>query len=66
MKRRRPPAQRIWGDGGDDRTRKHTWCTMDYVLEENVRVLALAKQYGVNYVLIDESYDIPVDLGNLE
>lgn len=39
---------------------------MDYVLEENARVLELAKQYGVNYVLIDESYDIPVDLGNME
>ena len=49
-----------------DRTRKHTWCTMDYVLEENARVLALARQYGVNDVLIDESYDIPVDLENVE
>ena len=39
---------------------------MDHVLEENARVLALARQYGVNDVLIDESYDIPVDLENVE
>ncbi len=40
-----------------------SWCTMDGVLEDNAEMLRLAKQHGVNYVLIDERYEIDVDLG---
>ena len=33
-------------------------CTMDSVLEDNAKTLKLAKEYGVNYVLIDGEYKI--------
>ncbi len=37
-------------------------CTLESVLEENARFLELAQQYGVNYILIDEKYEINIDL----
>lgn len=37
-------------------------CTLDSVLEDNTRILALAKKYKVNYILIDEEYEISVEL----
>ena len=37
-------------------------CTLESVLEDNVRFLELAQQYGVNYILIDEKYEINIDL----
>lgn len=37
------------------------WCTMENVLEDNAQFLKLAKNYGVNYVLIDDTYDLPID-----
>ena len=37
-------------------------CTMDGVLDDNARMLRLAEQHGVHYVLIDERYEIDVDL----
>lgn len=37
-------------------------CTMESVLEDNARFLQLAEQYGANYVLIDEKYEINIDL----
>lgn len=38
-------------------------CTLESVLEDNKRILALAQKHGVNTVLIDEKYEI--DLFNL-
>ena len=38
------------------------WCTMEYVLEDNARFLALAKKHHANTVLIDDSYEISIDL----
>ena len=38
------------------------WCTMDSVLEDNARFLELAQKYGVNYVLIEDKYEINIDL----
>lgn len=35
-------------------------CTMDSVLEDNAKTLKLAKEYGVNYVLIDGEYKIEI------
>lgn len=35
-------------------------CTLENVLEDNRNVLELAKKYGVNYVLIDETYRIEI------
>lgn len=34
------------------------WCTMESVLEDNAQFLELAQKYGVNYVLIDNKYEI--------
>lgn len=36
-----------------------SWCTMESVLEDNAQFLELAKKY---YVLIDEKYEIEIDL----
>ena len=38
------------------------WCTMESVLEDNAEVLALAKRHNSNYVLIDDQYEIKIDL----
>ncbi len=38
------------------------WCTPENVLKENARILELAKIHNANYVLIDDAYDIPIDL----
>lgn len=40
-------------------------CTMDSVLEDNAHFLALAQAYGVKYVLLDDKYEIRVDLEKL-
>lgn len=38
------------------------WCTLESVLEDNAQFLALAQKYNVNYVLIDDKYEINIDL----
>ena len=38
------------------------WCTMETVLEDNARFLELAKKHNVNYLLIDDAYEIKIDL----
>ncbi len=38
------------------------WCTMESVLEDNAQFLKLAQKYNVNYVLIDDKYEISIDL----
>ena len=38
------------------------WCTMETVLADNAEVLSLAKKYGVNYILIEDKYEINVEL----
>ena len=38
------------------------WCTMENVLEDNAQFLELAKKYNVKYILIDDRYDIEIDL----
>ncbi|MGN0670045.1 MAG: adenylate kinase [Oscillospiraceae bacterium] len=37
-------------------------CTLQSVLEDNARVLALAQKHEQNYVLIDDEYRVDVDL----
>lgn len=37
-------------------------CTLQSVLEDNARVLALVQQHKQNYVLIDDEYRVDVDL----
>lgn len=41
---------------GDD-----DWCTPESVLADNREILALAKKHRVNYILIDDRYEINVD-----
>ena len=41
------------------------WCTIESVLEDNAQFFELAKKHGVNYVLIDDEYDISIDLEKL-
>lgn len=38
------------------------WCTLDNVLEENAHFLELAQKSHVNYILIDEQYEIDINL----
>lgn len=38
------------------------WCTMEKVLEENARFLKLARKHRANYILIDNEYQIDIDL----
>lgn len=37
-------------------------CTLESVLEDNAQFLALAQEYNVDYVLIDDKYEINIDL----
>lgn len=38
------------------------YCTGESVLEENAKFLRLAKKYDLNYILIDDKYEINIDL----
>ena len=38
------------------------WCTMESVLADNAEMLALAQKYNVNYILIEDKYEISIDL----
>ena len=38
------------------------WCTIESVLTDNAEVLALAKKHNVNFILIDDQYEINIDL----
>ncbi len=38
------------------------WCTLENVLKDNAQILKLAKEHKVNYLLIDDKYEISVDL----
>ena len=37
------------------------WCTMESVLSDNAEMLSLAKRHNVNYILIDDKYEINID-----
>ena len=38
------------------------WCTMESVLLDNAHVLELAQKHKVNYLLVDDKYEIDIDL----
>ncbi|MBE6771770.1 MAG: ATP-binding protein [Ruminococcaceae bacterium] len=38
------------------------WCAMESVLADNAEMFDLAQRYGVNYILIEEKYEINIDL----
>ena len=37
-------------------------CTMESVLADNAQALTLAQKYNVNYILIEDKYEIDIDL----
>ena len=37
------------------------WCTLESVLEDNIQILELARRYKVNYILIDDKYEIDIE-----
>ena len=38
------------------------WCTMESVLADNADMLSLAQRHNANYILIDDQYEINIDL----
>ena len=38
------------------------WCTIESVLVDNAEVLSLAQKHNANYILIDNQYEINIDL----
>ena len=38
------------------------YCTLESVLTDNAHVLELAQKYKVNHILIDDKYEVDVDL----
>ena len=38
------------------------WCTMESVLADNAEMLVLAQRYNLNYILIEDKYEINIDL----
>lgn len=39
-----------------------SWCTMEMCLEENLRNLELCREFGCPHILIDETYNVDIDL----
>ena len=40
----------------------YEWCTMQSILADNAEVLSLAQKHNANYILIDDQYEIHIDL----
>ena len=38
------------------------WCTLESVLADNAEMLVLAQRYNLNYILIEDKYEINIDL----
>lgn len=38
------------------------WCTIDSVLEDNAIILSLAEKHNANYILIDDKYEVEINL----
>ena len=38
------------------------WCTMETVLKDNAEVLSLAQKHNVNYILIEDEYEVSIAL----
>lgn len=42
------------------------YCTMESVMADNGRNLVLSREYKVNYILIDEEYNVDIDPDDIE
>ena len=38
------------------------WCTMESVIADNAKVLSLVQKHNVNYIFIEDKYEINIDL----
>ena len=38
------------------------WCTLESVLKDNAEILKLAQIHKVNYILIDDKYEMDIEL----
>ena len=38
------------------------WCTLENVLIDNARVLELAQKHKVNHIIVDNKYEVDIDL----
>ena len=38
------------------------WCTLESVLVDNAQILEFAQKYKVNYILIDDKYEVDIEL----
>ncbi len=38
------------------------WCTLENILEGNAQMLARAREHHVNYILLEDNYEIDIDL----
>ena len=38
------------------------WCTLESVLEDNAEMFARAQKHKVNYIFIDDKYEINIDI----
>ncbi len=38
------------------------WCTIENILADNAEMLCLAQKHNVNYILIEDKYEINIDL----
>ncbi len=39
-----------------------SYCTLESVLNDNMQMLSLAEKHNANYILIDNGYDVDIDL----
>ncbi len=39
-----------------------SYCTLEGVLRDNIQVLSLAEKHNANYILIDDKYNVDIDL----
>ena len=39
-----------------------SWCTLERILEDNAKMLTLAQKHDVNYILIQDAYEINIDI----
>ena len=42
------------------------YCTLENVLEDNLKILQLARKYAVNYIFVDDTYKVEIDLEGLQ
>lgn len=42
--------------------RDDSWCSKEIVLRDNIQNLEMCRRYGCNYILIDKSYQVDIEL----